>query len=152
MTKTQTILSKLKACRKLAGGKAAGRHPRSASSFLTTLKGWRNSGGARLWSQTQPQRVAITERVGNFVRAAAGASHTAALRPSTGGARDVSPRREPWVIASGVSSSGRSDRTARPNHFLSPLRGLRQLHVEPTACAVGYHLAPFHGWEMAAQN
>src|SRR5438045_981583 len=35
--------------------------------------------GARLWSQTQPQRVAITERVGDFVRAAAGASHTAAL-------------------------------------------------------------------------
>ena len=30
--------------------------------------------GARLWSQTQPQRVEIAER------AAAGASHTAALR------------------------------------------------------------------------
>jgi hypothetical protein len=30
--------------------------------------------GARLWSQTQPQRVEIIER------AAAGASHTAALR------------------------------------------------------------------------
>src|ERR1039457_1453730 len=36
--------------------------------------------GARLWSKTQPQRAASTERVGNFVSAAAGASHTAALR------------------------------------------------------------------------
>jgi hypothetical protein len=38
----QTNLSKLKACWKLAGGKAAGRHPRSASQFITALKGRRN--------------------------------------------------------------------------------------------------------------
>ena len=36
--------------------------------------------GARLWSQTQPQRAAIATRVRNFGHAAAGASHTAALR------------------------------------------------------------------------
>ena len=36
--------------------------------------------GARLWSQTQPQRVVIRERIGNVGRAAAGAPHTAALR------------------------------------------------------------------------
>ena len=36
--------------------------------------------GARLWSETQPQRVASTGRVGNFVSAAAGALHTAALQ------------------------------------------------------------------------
>ena len=37
-----------------------------------------NAGGARLWSQTQPQQVATTESGGNFGSAAAGASHTAA--------------------------------------------------------------------------
>jgi hypothetical protein len=36
------ILSRLKACRKLAGGKAAGRRPRCASSSVTALKGRRN--------------------------------------------------------------------------------------------------------------
>jgi hypothetical protein len=47
MNMSQTNLSKLKACQKLAGGKAAGRPPRSASSFCTTLKGWQYAGGAR---------------------------------------------------------------------------------------------------------
>ena len=36
--------------------------------------------GARLWSQTQPQRVASTRQVGIFVSAAAGAAHTAAFQ------------------------------------------------------------------------
>ena len=49
-------------------------------AWATKIPLLRSFGGARLWSQTQPQRVAITERVGNFVRAAAGASHTTALR------------------------------------------------------------------------
>jgi len=40
--------------------------------------------GARLWSQTQPQRMASTERVVNFVSAAADAAHTAALRRQAG--------------------------------------------------------------------
>jgi hypothetical protein len=44
------------------------------------LAGATNSAGARLWSQTQPQRVASTGCVDRFVRAAAGAAHTAALR------------------------------------------------------------------------
>src|SRR5437773_3134046 len=36
--------------------------------------------GARLWSKTQPQRVADAKDVGTTPRAAAGAPHTAALR------------------------------------------------------------------------
>ena len=36
--------------------------------------------GARLWSKTQPQRVADAQDVGTTPRAAAGAPHTAALR------------------------------------------------------------------------
>jgi hypothetical protein len=36
--------------------------------------------GARLWLQTQPQRVVVRGGVGNVGRAAAGARHTAALR------------------------------------------------------------------------
>ena len=35
--------------------------------------------GARLWPQSQPRHVVIIQRVGNFGRTAAGASHTAAL-------------------------------------------------------------------------
>jgi hypothetical protein len=42
MKLAHTNLSKLKACRKLAGGKAGGRHPRAASHFVTALKGRRN--------------------------------------------------------------------------------------------------------------
>ena len=42
MKLAQTNLSKLKACRKLAGGKAESRRPRSASHFVTTLKGWQS--------------------------------------------------------------------------------------------------------------
>jgi hypothetical protein len=40
MKLAQTNLSKLKACGKLAGGKAAGRHPRSKTNIATTLMGW----------------------------------------------------------------------------------------------------------------
>src|SRR5437773_8826321 len=36
--------------------------------------------GARLWSKTQPQRVADAKDVGTTPRVAAGAPHTAALR------------------------------------------------------------------------
>ena len=36
---SHTNLSKPEACGRLAGGKAEGRHPRSASHFLTALKG-----------------------------------------------------------------------------------------------------------------
>src|SRR5436189_5248881 len=36
--------------------------------------------GARLWSKTQPQRLADAKDVGTTPRAAAGAPHTAALR------------------------------------------------------------------------
>src|SRR5437773_12223734 len=36
--------------------------------------------GARLWSKTQPQRVADAQDVGTTPRAATGAPHTAALR------------------------------------------------------------------------
>jgi len=36
--------------------------------------------GARLWSKTQPQRLADAQDVGTTPRAAAGAPHTAALR------------------------------------------------------------------------
>ncbi len=39
MKLAQTNLSKLKACRKLARGKAEGRHPWSTSDFVSTLKG-----------------------------------------------------------------------------------------------------------------
>jgi hypothetical protein len=42
MKVAQTNLSKLKACRKLARGKAGGRHPWSTSDFVTTLKGLQN--------------------------------------------------------------------------------------------------------------
>jgi hypothetical protein len=42
MKLAQTILSKLKACQKLAGGKAEGRRPRSASHYVSTLKGLQN--------------------------------------------------------------------------------------------------------------
>ena len=42
MKLTQTILSKLKACRKLAGDKAEGRRPRLGLRFVTALKGRRN--------------------------------------------------------------------------------------------------------------
>ena len=49
-------------------------------AWATKIPLLRSFGGARLWSQTQPQRVAITERVGNLGRAAAGASAFAVLR------------------------------------------------------------------------
>jgi len=42
MKLAQTNLSRLKACQKLAGGKSEGRRPRSASHFVTTLKGWQS--------------------------------------------------------------------------------------------------------------
>jgi hypothetical protein len=42
MKLAQTNLSKLKACRKLARGKAGGRRPWSTPRFVTTLKGLRN--------------------------------------------------------------------------------------------------------------
>jgi len=44
MNVAQTHLSKLKACRKLAGGKAAGRRPRCCAPVVPALKGRRNSG------------------------------------------------------------------------------------------------------------
>ena len=48
MKLAQTTLSKLKACWKLAGGKAESRRPRSASPFVTTLKGLENLSHAGL--------------------------------------------------------------------------------------------------------
>ena len=39
MNRVQTNLSKLKACGKLAGGKAKGRRPRSSARVVTALKG-----------------------------------------------------------------------------------------------------------------
>jgi hypothetical protein len=58
---------------------AVGRFtPSRVNAELQTLRATRI--GPRLWSQTQPQRVVIRERIGNVGRAAAGAPHTAALR------------------------------------------------------------------------
>ncbi len=68
---------------------------------------------------------------------------------SAGGARGNSPRREPWVKAFGWSSSARSGRAGRfPNLFLSPLRGLRRLNIQPTADAVGYYRSPLRGFDL----
>jgi len=39
MNLAQTIMSKLKACKNSAQGKAAGRHPGLMAIFVTTLKG-----------------------------------------------------------------------------------------------------------------
>ena len=97
---------------------------------------------------------------------------------SAGGARGNSPRREPWVKASGRSSSGRSVRVGvqrqdaktqrrqgTANNFfaslrlcalalkidvaLPPLRGLRRLNIQPTAYAVGYYRSPLRGFDLA---
>ena len=58
--------------------------PTELENFLdavaTKIPRLRRFGGARLWSETQPQRVIKHGRVNNFVRAAAGALHTAALQ------------------------------------------------------------------------
>ena len=54
---------------------------RRAIVFLLTDFLHSDAVGARLWSQTQPQRVANTTTVENFTDAAAGALHTAALQP-----------------------------------------------------------------------
>src|SRR5580700_3393204 len=42
MKPARTNLSRLKACQKLAGGKAIGRRPRSAHRSIATLKGWQS--------------------------------------------------------------------------------------------------------------
>jgi hypothetical protein len=57
MNLVQTNLSRLKACRKLAGGKAAGCRPGSGSRFVTALKGQGNLGEFRrndIFVENQP--------------------------------------------------------------------------------------------------
>ncbi len=67
---------------------------------------------------------------------------------STGGARGCSPQRQPWAVVLDLTNFVRSDRTVRREKaFLPPLRGLRILNIEPTACAVGYPLPPRCGCE-----
>src|ERR1035437_575450 len=46
-----------------------------ATASVSTIKC-----GARMWSQTQPQRVAMLKRVGIVGQAATGAAHTVALQ------------------------------------------------------------------------
>jgi len=89
------------------------------------------SPGARLWSQTQPQHVGL------FGRAAAGASHTAALRSSipTGlhhsaqgceGRATLGHRPTNCIYPEGVESNSRCKRG-----MMQPLQGCESSESEP---------------------
>jgi len=67
MKSTQTNLSRLKACRKLAGGKAAARRPRSASRFDAALKGREKRAGS------QPVAASHSQSQQNFYKIAGAA-------------------------------------------------------------------------------
>lgn len=55
-----------------------------------------------------------------------------------GGAKDNSPRRQPWVVAEWILSPGRGDRKPAGECFFRPFRGLACLRPETHGFTVGY--------------
>lgn len=57
---------------------------------------------------------------------------------SAGGAKDNSPRRQPWVQSENILSPGRGERTIHPPVLCRPSRGLDKNTSEPHGFIVGY--------------
>jgi len=100
MKLAQTNLSRLKACEKLAGGKVAGRRPRSASRFDAALKRRQNYGGSMAVKTSQgPSKQKFDKKIG-----------AANLRQSLSSLRDsVRIAWQPGVETPGYYRSSRWD-------------------------------------------